>query len=128
MVGYEAAQTVTLHSFIRAVTELEKKVIATHKEQEHRYQAFAHPTRSLRQPKPQGLHVWDEIHDDIMAILQHVKFATTTPKYYQVFQLRSLLPRDDGMISSNNVTHQSKTFNSTSNQDQFYQYKQQLDL
>jgi hypothetical protein len=106
MVGYEAAQTMTLHSYIRAVTESEKKVIATHTEQEHRYQAFAHPTSSLRQPKPQGLHVREEIHDDIMAILQHVKLTPTAPNCYQVFQLRSLLQRDDDIISGNNVTHQ----------------------
>jgi hypothetical protein len=105
MVGYEAAQTVTLHSFIRAVTESEKKVIATHKEQEYRYQALVHPTSSLRQPKPQGLHVREEIHDDIMAILQRVKLTPTAPNRYQVFQLRSLLQRDDNWISDNNVTH-----------------------
>ena len=51
-----------------------------------------------------GLHVREEIYDDIMTIIQHVKSDTTGPKSFQVYQLRSILEHDkvnmdDALIS-----------------------------
>ena len=86
LIGYEASRTVTLQTYVRAVTDQEKKQIATHS----------------NHPQQMGLNVRPEIYEDIMTILHHVK--THTSQSFQVFQLQSLIVVNNSNVSSNNHT------------------------
>ena len=107
LVGYDASQTVTLQSYIRAVTDSEKRMIAAHQQQQQQQQLNSTTSSTPSRPSPPkqvGLHVREEIYDDIMTIIQHVKSDTTGPKSFQVYQLRSILEHDkvnmdDALIS-----------------------------